>query len=109
MGKRKWIIIGAVVLLLVAAYAVYAIFFLKRVPIGGICEASAMCEGECLGFGDLLPDYGHAEICTKGCSAATDCPAPTTCQQVEVISTDGTGVGRANKTYCLPTKALGAP
>ena len=106
---KKWIVVGIVVAVLAAAYAVYAVFFLKRVAVGEVCEGSAMCKGECLGFGDLLPDYSHKEICTKRCSTAADCPSPTTCEEVNVVSTDGKGVQTAARKYCLPAKMLGAP
>jgi hypothetical protein len=103
--KKKWIVIIVVAVVLIAGYAVYANFFLKRVAVGAPCEDSAMCDGECLGFGDLLPDYSHKEICTRACSAPADCPAGTACEQVQVVSSDGKGTAVEDKRYCLPAGA----
>jgi hypothetical protein len=103
--KKKWIIWVAVAVVLIGAYAVYAIFFLEKVPIGGLCKGSAQCAGECIGFGDLLPDYSHKEICTKACASDSDCPSPTRCEEIELISTDGKGTKTEQKRYCLPPTA----
>ncbi|HKE14076.1 MAG TPA: hypothetical protein VKB80_04415, partial [Kofleriaceae bacterium] len=77
---RKWVIYAAIAGVLAAGYAIYAVFFLERVPIGALCKASGDCQGQCIGFGDLLPDYSHQEVCTRECSAASDCPATTSCR-----------------------------
>jgi hypothetical protein len=74
---RKWVIYAAIAGVLAGGYAIYAAFFLERVPIGALCVSSGDCEGQCIGFGDLLPDYSHKEVCTRECSAPSDCPAPT--------------------------------
>lgn len=108
MTKKTKLILALVAVAGLSAYSVYWRVFGARTPIGGLCSSGAMCDGQCLGFGDLLPDYSHQEICTQACAAAADCPSPTTCQSVQVISTDGTGVKTEDKGYCLPTDGLPA-
>jgi flagellar basal body-associated protein FliL len=100
--KKKWILIAIAVVVLGGAYAVYALFFLERVPVGAVCKGSAQCEGQCLGFGDLLPDYSHQEICTKPCTSNADCPSTTRCEEVNLITSDGKGTQTQAKSYCLP-------
>ncbi len=102
MNRKKWILIGIAVLALAGAYAVYAVFFLEKVPIGQVCKDSAQCEGQCVGFGDLLPDYSHKEICTKPCTGNADCPSTTHCEEVDLITTDGKGTQTQAKSFCLP-------
>ena len=102
--NKKWLIAGLVAVL-VGGYAIYATFFLERVEVGELCKGSAMCEGECLGFGELLPDYSHREICTRTCASDADCNEATECRSVDVIATDGKGSTVANKRYCLPPAA----
>jgi hypothetical protein len=104
--KKKWVLYGAIAAVLVVGYAVYAVFFLEKGKIGELCAGNKTCPGECLGFGDLLPDYSHKEVCTKTCCAPSDCPAPTRCEEVNVISSDGKGTQQEMKRYCLPTAGL---
>lgn len=98
---NKKLIIGLLAILVIG-YGVYATFFLERVAIGDLCKGSAMCDGECLGFGDLLPDYTHQQICTVKCSSDGDCPKPTSCLSTSVVTLGETG--SSEERYCLPSK-----
>jgi hypothetical protein len=99
MNKKVMLGGGAV---LVAAYVVYATFFLERVAIGGMCKESAMCPGECLGVGGF-GDAQKGEVCTKKCDAPSDCPAPSTCQTITVDTADMKNgkVSEGAARYCL--------
>jgi hypothetical protein len=101
MKKSKWKIWAVIAVLLAGAYGVYAAFFLKKIQLGELCESSAMCPGECLGFGDLLPDYSHKEICTKQCGSDADCSSTTSCREIEVLKL-GKSTTPEKKKYCLP-------
>jgi hypothetical protein len=87
---------------LIAAYVVYATFFLERVPIGGLCKDSAMCGGECLGFGGFGANE-KGEVCTKKCDGPSDCPAPTTCQDIKIdsLSMKDGKMSAQSARYCL--------
>jgi hypothetical protein len=97
--NKKWVMGIALV---VAAYAVYAIFFLKRIPIGDLCEETAKCNGKCMAFGGF-GDNKKGEICTKSCAAASDCPSPTTCQGIKVSTVEMSkgGMTESREKYCL--------
>jgi hypothetical protein len=106
MKTSKWkiyLIVGAVV---VGGYAIYAKFIMGKTPIGGLCSSGAMCPGQCLGFGDLLPDYSHQEVCTQTCGGPSDCPTKTSCQPVQLTTTDGKSVKTEEKRFCLPEQPL---
>lgn len=97
MNKKMLIGGGAII----AAYAVYAIFFLKRIPIGDLCEDSGKCNGHCIkmtrGGGEKL-----VEVCTKTCTVAADCAAPTTCRGLKVMNVSAKGeISSGAEKYCL--------
>jgi hypothetical protein len=98
MNKKIWLGVGAAV---VAAYAVYAIFFLKTTAFGAPCQNDQQCKGQCL---KMSSDQSSelTEVCTKVCSAPSDCPAPSVCRSIQLttISTKGEASTGAEK-YCL--------
>lgn len=107
MKQQKWklyLIIGAVI---IGGYTIYARFFLEHTPIGGLCASTAACDGQCLGFGELLPDYSHQEVCTKECGGPSDCPGDTVCTPINLITTNGKGVKEEERHFCLPKGPLG--
>jgi hypothetical protein len=80
----------------------YNRFVRNQIAIGTSCS-DGFCPGECLGVGsDFSRD--NDKVCTKECSAPTDCPAPTTCTTIDVISVDKSGSKMAPKGYCLPAQ-----
>ncbi len=99
--SKKWKIIAVVIGMLVA-YGTWHRLTLEPIPIGQLCDGSGGCVGTCLGFGDLLPDYSHKELCTQECESNADCPSPTACAPVTVYTTNRKGTETAKKHYCLP-------
>jgi hypothetical protein len=102
MTKSTQVKIAAVAIA-VAGYAVYATFFLKKVPIGEMCRDDGACAGHCM---KLLGGEGEAAVCTKSCTQSSECPAPTTCQQIDVTMIGDAKNPNRKEGYCLArTKA----
>jgi hypothetical protein len=97
MNKKILIGIGGIIV----AYAVYAAFFLKTTRLGDPCQDSEQCKGQCMKMSsDAQPKL--VEICTKTCSSASDCPAPTTCRSIKVTSVSAKGdISDGADQYCL--------
>ncbi len=102
---RKWKLYAVLAIIPLAAFGIYRKATMAKTPIGALCGGDTVCDGECLGFGDLLPDYSHKQVCTQTCEGPSDCPAPTTCQKTQIISSDGKGTKTEEKSYCLPPAA----
>src|SRR5687768_9758760 len=72
----------------------------ESVPVGGECSSRDDCQGR----NDCLKVASGKSYCTKSClPSASDCPAPTTCQKVDMTVTQGSqSVGAAGISRCLP-------
>ncbi len=74
-----------------AGYLVYANVYMVHAVVGDVCAPNAMCRGQCLFI-------GGASVCTKACTAPGDCPAPTTCSDVNWITEKG---AREVRKFCI--------
>jgi len=98
MNKKIWFGVGSVI---VVAYVVYAVFFLKTTAFGTPCQGDQQCKGQCLKMGS---DHSSelTEICTKVCGGPTDCPAPSTCQSIKLTKVSNKGdISSGAEMYCL--------
>ena len=101
MTKRNKIIIGVAVTGLLG-FGIYNRFYRNRIAIGANCS-EGFCPGECLGVGSNF-SQDNEKVCTKECSAPSDCPESTECTTIDVLTVDKSGSKVAPKAYCLPTQ-----
>lgn len=102
MTTKVKLIIGGVALLL--GLGIWNKFTTPPIPIGAPCEGLGSCPGECLAMGNFKPD--DPKICTQECKSSDDCPAPTSCETITRLTTDGSGGSDFEEVgYCLAPRS----